>query len=136
MRKITGVAAIIKNDESKILIAKRTEKDEQAPNLWSLPCGSVEENETPEESIIREMQEELGIGIKIEKTVSKRTYENEKESWSVYGYLCKITKGQPSIKEPEECEEIKFVETKEIPENFFPELRTVVKDYEKTLKTV
>ena len=71
---IVSAAIIISNH--KILIAKRGET-KTLPNLWEFPGGKVEENESPEACVVREIQEELKINIKVNrhyKTV-QHTYE-------------------------------------------------------------
>lgn len=65
-------AAIIK-DKDKILICQRAEDDE-CNLLWEFPGGKREEGETLEECIIREIQEELGIGIKVMSVFAKTVY--------------------------------------------------------------
>ncbi len=40
-------------------------------NIWSLPGGRVDENETPEENIVREMEEEVGVKVAIQPTGPK-----------------------------------------------------------------
>lgn len=59
---VVSAAIIVLND--KVLITKRGETKSLA-NLWEFPGGKVEENESPEECVVREIQEELDIHIKI-----------------------------------------------------------------------
>ena len=56
---IKVVAAILEK-EDKILIAKKREGKPLA-GLWEFPGGKIEEGETPEESLIRELMEEMNI---------------------------------------------------------------------------
>lgn len=62
-RPIVIVAAcVLLNGEGAVLIAKRPQGRPLA-GLWEFPGGKVEPNEEPEEALIRELNEELGIGI-------------------------------------------------------------------------
>ncbi|GAB6157839.1 hypothetical protein JCM39194_10390 [Desulfotomaculum varum] len=61
MKEVT--AAIIIND-GKVLIAKRAENQKLA-GKWEFPGGKIESGETPEECLIREINEELGINIEV-----------------------------------------------------------------------
>ena len=60
-KKIVLVAACALIDaDRRVLIAQRPEGKPMA-GLWEFPGGKVEQGETPEETLIRELQEELGI---------------------------------------------------------------------------
>ena len=62
-RPIVIVAACaLLDQESAVLIAKRPEGRLLA-GLWEFPGGKVEAGEEPEEALIRELHEELGIDI-------------------------------------------------------------------------
>lgn len=60
---IKVTAAILKNND-KILIAKRP-KGDVFEGKWEFPGGKLEEGKTPEQCLIRELFEELGINTKI-----------------------------------------------------------------------
>jgi 8-oxo-dGTP diphosphatase len=63
MTKIVLVAACALVDiDGRVLIAKRPE-GKQLAGLWEFPGGKVEEGETPEACLIRELNEELGIVV-------------------------------------------------------------------------
>ena len=52
------------NNEPKVLLFLRDDKDTiPYPNCWDILGGHVEIGETPEECIVREMQEEIGVDI-------------------------------------------------------------------------
>lgn len=55
---VSAVALI--DGEGRLLLAQRPEGKSMA-GLWEFPGGKVEAGETPEEALIRELQEELGI---------------------------------------------------------------------------
>lgn len=56
---LVAAAALI-NDKNEILLAQRPEGKSMA-GLWEFPGGKVEEGETPEFALMRELEEELGI---------------------------------------------------------------------------
>lgn len=57
-----AVSAFIIRDE-KLLLLKRGEDDDFLPGYWEVPGGKVEDNESIEEGVIRETQEEAGLGV-------------------------------------------------------------------------
>jgi 8-oxo-dGTP diphosphatase len=62
--KRQGCSIIFINDHNEILLFLRDDKPSiPFPNMWDLPGGHVEENETAEASIVREMKEELDLDI-------------------------------------------------------------------------
>lgn len=59
--KILLVSAVALVDvDGRVLLAQRPEGKSMA-GLWEFPGGKVEQGETPEQALIRELQEELGV---------------------------------------------------------------------------
>lgn len=56
-------AAALIDQSGRILVQKRPEGKPMA-GLWEFPGGKVEAGETPEAALVRELEEELGIGVK------------------------------------------------------------------------
>lgn len=57
---ILVVACALIDADGRVLLAQRPE-GKSMPGLWEFPGGKVDPGETPELSLIRELQEELGI---------------------------------------------------------------------------
>lgn len=57
------VACALVDVDGRVLIAQRPEGKAMA-GLWEFPGGKVDDDETPEEALIRELREELGIDTK------------------------------------------------------------------------
>ncbi|MBW8298107.1 MAG: 8-oxo-dGTP diphosphatase MutT [Hydrogenophaga sp.] len=74
---LVAACALIDTD-NRILLAQRPEGKTLA-GLWEFPGGKVEKGETPEETLIRELEEELGIVTKVPclapLTFASHTYE-------------------------------------------------------------
>lgn len=56
-----NVAAIIVNPENKILFCQRSMQKKVAPGAWHMPGGKVENEESIEQAITRELEEELSL---------------------------------------------------------------------------
>lgn len=63
MRRIHVMAAVIRDQQRRILIAKRADTAHQG-GLWEFPGGKLEDGETRYEALRRELHEELGIQVK------------------------------------------------------------------------
>lgn len=60
-----NVAGVFRNSQGNVLVCERTD----AKGAWQIPQGGMENNETPEQAIVREMREELGVS---DVTIVKR----------------------------------------------------------------
>ncbi len=79
-RRILLVAACAMVDsDGRVLLTQRPE-GKQLAGLWEFPGGKVEPAETPEETLIRELQEEIGITTKVAclapLTFASHTYDD------------------------------------------------------------
>jgi 8-oxo-dGTP diphosphatase len=78
--KRKGSSIIFINDTEQILLFLRDNKpDLPYPNMWDVPGGHVEANESPEKCIIREMKEEMDLDIDEFKLFSKIEFEDRLE---------------------------------------------------------
>ncbi|MGI5470672.1 (deoxy)nucleoside triphosphate pyrophosphohydrolase [Streptomyces sp. CA-132043] len=59
VRVVVGGAVL---DRGRLLAARRSAPPELA-GRWELPGGKVEEGETPEQALVRELREELGVAV-------------------------------------------------------------------------
>ncbi|PIY68865.1 hypothetical protein COY90_03690 [Candidatus Roizmanbacteria bacterium CG_4_10_14_0_8_um_filter_39_9] len=69
---ITPVIIGIIKQSGKYLLTKRCEKDTSSEfhDLWHLPGGGLKFGEKPDETIVREMKEELGLSVKVKRMLS------------------------------------------------------------------
>ena len=100
-RKVVLVAAVALIDtDMRILLAQRPEGKSMA-GLWEFPGGKVEQGETPEAALIRELHEELGIDVSeaclAPFTFASHSYENFHLLMPLY--LCRRWRGNVVARE-------------------------------------
>ena len=103
MRIIKVVAAILEK-EDKILIARKA-PDKPLAGYFEFPGGKIEEGETPEESLIRELMEEMNIKIAVKEYIGEIIYDygNDKVI-SLLGYTAKIIDGEIKLSDHDRYE--------------------------------
>ena len=98
MKTIKVVAAIIHKD-GKIFATQRgygAYKD-----YWEFPGGKIEAGESPEEALIREIQEELATTIRIERFLTTVEYDYPEFHLSMDCFISSILQGQLKLLEHE-----------------------------------
>ena len=113
-----GAFSIILDDETRVLLCKRRDRD-----LWNLPGGRVEQNESPWVTAVREAHEEINVGIVIEKLIG--VYFKQEQEEIVFQFLARIERGTPS--ESEESKEIAYFAVDALPENTAPRQKERIK---------
>ena len=111
-RMLLVAACALVDTDNRILLAQRPEGKELA-GLWEFPGGKVEPGETPEETLVRELHEELGITTKIPclapLTFASHTYERFHLLMPLY--ICRRYEGIPV---GQEGQAIKWVRSRDL----------------------
>lgn len=87
MKTIEVVAAIIRKDD-KIFATQRGYGEWK--DWWEFPGGKMEEGETPEDALKREISEELSTSISIDKLLYTVDYDYPKFHLSMHCYMCSL----------------------------------------------
>lgn len=96
MKSIEVTAAIIIQNKS-IFATERGYGDFKG--YWEFPGGKIEEGETPQEALVREMMEELNVRIKVQELVEIVNYDYPDFHLTMHCFLCKIISGDMILKE-------------------------------------
>ena len=113
---VASVALI--NIDNQILIAQRP-KEKHLSGLWEFPGGKVEKDESPENTLIRELKEELNININ-QKCVAPLTFSEfdyKEFNLLLLLYVCRRWDGDP---ESMENNPIKWVKSNKLREYKMP----------------
>lgn len=113
MKQVHVVGAVIENEQGEILCALRSEQM-TLPNVWEFPGGKIEQGESKEQALIREIQEELGCTIAVFEQVADTTHTYEQVIVRLETFLAKITKGQPTLSEHAEMRWVKRANLKDL----------------------
>jgi 8-oxo-dGTP diphosphatase len=97
-KTVRVVGAVIYNEQNEILCALRS-PEMSLPNLWEFPGGKIEEGENPEETLVREIQEELGCTIEVYEKIEEVHHEYPNLVVNLLTYKAKIVEGEPKAKE-------------------------------------
>lgn len=99
--KIINVVAAVIRDKDKIFATARGYGDYKG--WWEFPGGKVEDGETPEEALTREIKEELDSVIEVEDYISTIEYDYPNFHLSMRCYYCKIVSGKLTLREASEA---------------------------------
>lgn len=96
MKVVKVVAAIIEKD-GKIFATQRGYGEFKGG--WEFPGGKIEEGETPEQALIREIKEELDTEIEVGELIDVVEYDYPTFHLLMNCYWCKIVSGDLVLKE-------------------------------------
>ncbi len=91
MKHIHVTCAIIEQD-GKVLATQRS-ACMSMPLKWEFPGGKIKSGETPEGCLVREVREELGIEIAVDRALTQRTHTYPEFIVTLYPFVCRILSG-------------------------------------------
>jgi len=135
LRRHRFVGIILVNPERKALLQLRREDETYYPSHWTLPGGMIEEGETPEQALTREVKEELGLDLRnheLFETVIERTPSEIIERHIYWGNIAERTE---NLKLGEGAS-LKYFSAMEIPSlKIAFDLQPIIEKLMKTLAT-
>jgi ADP-ribose pyrophosphatase YjhB (NUDIX family) len=96
------------DDESRILLCHRTDRD-----MWNLPGGRVEAHESPWDAVLREVAEEVGLTVRVDRLLG--IYSVLSRADLVLNFLCVPVGG--AIRLSDEADDIQWFSHSDIPPN-------------------
>ena len=114
---IVRVTAAILEKDGRILIAKRKAGDDLFAGLWEFPGGKIEEGESPEECMARELKEELDIEVEVGMLIKSNKHKYPNGIFELLAYKVKHISGKIILNDHDE---IKWVTIDEMSNYKFP----------------
>ncbi len=127
-----GAGVILIADNGNVLLQHRDKNNKWNQDSWSEFGGQIEEGETSEEAIKRELKEELGIKLTDLKFFKKYEFQRQKGIYEQFVFTALLSCPLENLKKQQKegkdlaffnCEEIKNLKmadyTKELLEDFF-----------------
>jgi 8-oxo-dGTP diphosphatase len=112
------VAAALVDSDNRVLIAQRPE-GKQFAGLWEFPGGKVDPEERPEDALVRELSEELGVAVKaaclLPLTFASHAYDDFHLLMPLY--VCRRWEGFVT---PAEGQAVKWIRAKDLRQYAMP----------------
>ena len=109
MKVVEVVAAVIK-DKDKIFITKRGYGE--FIDMWEFPGGKIEQGETREEALHREIREELELEIESLEFLTTVDYDYPNFQLTMHCFLCEISGGHLKLNAHNDVKWVKIDELK------------------------
>lgn len=130
MKKDIYVVGAVILENGKILCAQRG-MTKSLGNMWEFPGGKIEEGETPQGALRREIEEEMLCTVEIGDLIEETIYEYDFGIVHLTTFYCKLLKGRPTLTEHIAIEWLKPNELKKLewaPADI-PAVNKIMKDF-------
>jgi mutator protein MutT len=132
--KIIPTVYLILIKGNKILLSRRCNTGFH-DGEYSFPAGHIEENETLIQAIVREVKEEISIQLNQEylKLVHVMHRKEPKENRVNFFFTSEKWNGEPKIMEPHRCDDLRWFDINNLPNNTIPYIKQVINSFLKNV---
>ena len=127
--KPAAIGIIFRNNNSEVLIVQRRDVP-----VWVLPGGGIDEGETPEQAVVRELKEETGLLVTVTRKTGCYLPANPFTS-TAHVYECEVISGD--LTQSDETRHVRYAPMQQLPTHFFAYHREWLDDalnYSKTVR--
>ena len=110
-----NVVAAVVDDGHRFLVTQR-QAGAHLGGMWEFPGGKVGDAESHEQALRREMLEELGVDVEVERLVLSTSHHYQDRTVALYFYKCNLL-GLPA---PQLGQQMRWVTRDELPTLEFP----------------
>lgn len=95
---------------------------------YSFPAGHLDPNESLTQAMAREAKEEIGIGLNLEdlKLVHTMHRKETNDNRVDFFFTAKRYIGKPEIMEPDKCDDLKWFDINNLPDNIIPYIKQAI----------
>lgn len=115
-----GAFAIIENENREVLLCFRDDLE-----VWNLPGGGADCGETPWDCVVREVKEETGLDVRMEKLLG--VYSKTNNNDIAFLFKCRTVGGKLILSE--EASALHYFSRDDLPEMLIPKQRERIEDY-------
>ncbi|MGW7408204.1 NUDIX hydrolase [Streptomyces sp. NPDC054833] len=76
-------AAVVMDERGRVLLVRRSERERFLPRVWGVPCGKLEQGESPRDGALRELKEETGLLGEIVRRVGQSSFVSDYQGHEV-----------------------------------------------------
>lgn len=118
-RARVGVFAIVRDEDGRVLLGHRRDAD-----FWGLPGGGWETGETPWDGAVREVREETGLEVAVERLAGVYSWTTTDEL--IFTFVCRMVGG--TLSTSDETSAVRFFPPDALPPNTFVEHARRIRD--------
>lgn len=108
-RQLAG--CVITDDYDRILLLHRSAGTR---SCWELPGGKLEHEETAEAAAVRELREELGISVRLVKSLGRETFEEDGTEYLYHWFQAVVTGGEPRVMETDKFDDLDYFDAEDL----------------------
>jgi 8-oxo-dGTP pyrophosphatase MutT (NUDIX family) len=114
-----GAFATVRDELGQVLLAQRRTDD-----FWMQPGGGVEPGETPWQAVVREVREETGLAVTVERLIGIYCWPEAGEL--IFSFICALADG--ALRASDETRDVRFFPPDALPATTFAEHRERIAD--------
>ncbi len=99
MKRIEVVAAVIRHQNKILAVQRGPAKYAYISKKWEFPGGKIEAGETEEQTIVREIREELDMHIEVKSKLLTVEHPYPDFHLTMHTYLCETEQSEPKLTE-------------------------------------
>ena len=112
MQYFLAVKGIIRRSDGKMLVLKRSANDDHKPSVWETVGGGMDREETPQEALMREIQEETSLDVRVDVPFNVFSFKKDTGEFKVgITFLCEYLSGEVVLSD--EHSEYRWIDPKE-----------------------